>query len=699
MFFFRKLKVGTKILGGYVLLLILLAGIAVLAVSRLHHINDTVTHLADELALERHLADSMVGAILNIRYHAMMYIYEKEAEEERLYREAAREFQQLLEQAEKQVGRQKRREMLTGISDEVANYQRDFEAVRTAIADRDRVLRDILDRQGPLADENLKQLEEWLLAEGNGDNRQLFQTARAQRQLLLMRLAVFKYLQGGEQSWKETFEQHYSQAQRHLETLAQSGLRANPRAREFMEDAERALENYQQGFVGLAEDYLKQHRLVHESLHEIGARVRETAMNMSEDVARDFQVANQATHQLVTNTQNLLLGVVFVAILGGLLLGILISRGITRPLERAVALSRRLSGGELDARVDKISGEDETASLCRAMNGMAESLQAIIQELNRVLNLMAGGDMRVQVKREFPGDFVQVKQALNSTTTRLHRVIAEVISATGQISTAAGQVSNTSQSLAQGNGEQAATVEQTTTSTEQMSASVSQNAQHAENTDDIARETAEKAEEGGQAVEDTVKAMRQIAEKINIIEEIAYQTNLLALNAAIEAARAGEHGRGFSVVAVEVRKLAERSQVAAREISQVATESVEISERAGELLHQIVPAIRQTANLVQEIAAASAEQNNGIAQINNAMMQLDKVTQGNAAAAEQLAATSEEMSGQAGNLKTMMDYFTVNEEALGETVTTATHEKTDSPPETMQAGKAARLKSEDFESF
>ena len=210
--------------------------------------------------------------------------------------------------------------------------------------------------------------------------------------------------------------------------------------------------------------------------------------------------------------------------------------------------------------------------------------------------------------------------------------------------------------------EQAASVEETSASTEQMTSSITSNTDNAQVTDGIASQSALDAESGGKAVADIVDAIKSIAEKIGIIDDIAYQTNLLALNAAIEAARAGEHGKGFAVVAAEVRKLAERSQIAAREISEVASSSVGLSERAGKLLDEIVPSIRKTAELVQEITAASKEQAGGAAQINTAMAQLNQATQQNASSSEELSATAEELSSQAEQLQQLMSFFKVGEE-------------------------------------
>jgi len=194
---------------------------------------------------------------------------------------------------------------------------------------------------------------------------------------------------------------------------------------------------------------------------------------------------------------------------------------------------------------------------------------------------------------------------------------------------------------------------------EEMSASIAQNNENSKVTGDIATRSAKEAVEGGQSVRETVAAMKQIAQKIAIIDDIAYQTNLLALNAAIEAGRAGEHGKGFAVVAAEVRKLAERSQVAAEEISLLASDSVGLAEKAGSLLETIVPSIQKTSDLVQEIAAASAEQNSGVGQINGALSQITEAVQQNAAASEELASTSEEVSAQAMELQSLMEFFTL----------------------------------------
>ncbi|MGQ0598154.1 methyl-accepting chemotaxis protein [Aquabacterium sp.] len=276
--------------------------------------------------------------------------------------------------------------------------------------------------------------------------------------------------------------------------------------------------------------------------------------------------------------------------------------------------------------------------------------------VSNIVNKVAAGDLTVDVQLA-ANDTTSMLAAIKRMRDRLSQIIGDVRSSSDALSAAAEQVSATAQSISQGASEQASSVEETSASIEQMTSSVQQNAENAKVTEGMSSKASKEADEGGQAVKDTVVAMKTIADKIGIVDDIAYQTNLLALNAAIEAARAGEHGKGFAVVADEVRKLAERSQEAAQEIGEVAKSSVALAERAGVLLDAIVPTIAKTSDLVQEIASASDEQSSGIGQINTAVTQLSQLTQENSSSSEELAATAEEMSSQAEQLQELMNFF------------------------------------------
>jgi methyl-accepting chemotaxis protein len=296
-----------------------------------------------------------------------------------------------------------------------------------------------------------------------------------------------------------------------------------------------------------------------------------------------------------------------------ILLAYVVSRVITRRIGQAVDMAKQLADGDLTVEID-VEGEDEIGVLAQTMRNMVNELRGIV------------------------GDITSASQNVTSASQAL---------------------SSSTEQMSQGATEQASAAEQASSSMEQMSSNIRQNADNAHQTEKIAVKAAEDAREGGDAVQQTVEAMREIAEKISIIEEISRQTNMLALNAAIEAARAGEHGKGFAVVAAEVRKLAERSQAAAAEISELSADSVEVADKAGNMLTEIVPDIQKTAELVQEISAASNEQNTGAGQINRAIQQLDHVTQQNASSSEELSSMAEELSSQAEQLQISVAFFEV----------------------------------------
>ena len=388
---------------------------------------------------------------------------------------------------------------------------------------------------------------------------------------------------------------------------------------------------------------------------EASMRISALCVQLVSLAKADLQTASSDAQATYDNARNVMLGVAALAILVAVGGALWISRIVSMGLKKVSVAIEAVAVGDLSQDV-AVTSNDEIKDLVNTVNRMTANLR----ESAQLADTIAAGDLTVQHQPLSEKDVLG--HALVAMVERLRGVVGDATQAAHNVAAGSQQLSSSSEQVSQGATEQAAAAEEASASMEQMAANIKQNADNATQTEKIARQSSQDAEQSGAAVQKAVVAMRTIAEKIGIVQEIARQTDLLALNAAVEAARAGEHGRGFAVVAAEVRKLAERSQTAAAEISGMSSDTVTAATQAGEMLTKLVPDIRRTAELVAEISAACREQDIGAVQINEAIQQLDQVTQQNASASEQISSTSEELASQAEELQESIAFFRVGQE-------------------------------------
>lgn len=385
---------------------------------------------------------------------------------------------------------------------------------------------------------------------------------------------------------------------------------------EYLDRIEKAGNGYKQAMENFLTNWNKREKLGEERKPAYNAVISNATDAANAAVKGTNDIAASAVSLLNTSNNVMIIGLIFALIIG-VIFAIVITRSITGGINKGVGYAQSVAQGDLTINVAKeyLGRKDEIGALAKALQGML---------------------------------------------VKLRNIVNDVVSGSDNIASASQEMSSSSQEMSQGANEQASSAEEVSSSMEEMASNIQQNTDNAKQTEKISLKAAEDIREGNKSVNMTVDSMKNIAEKIKIIGEIARQTNILALNAAVEAARAGEHGKGFAVVAAEVRKLAERSQVAASEIDEVSKSSVDVAEKSGKLLESIVPDIEKTAKLVQEISAASVEQSSGAEQVNNAIQQLNQVTQQNAASSEEMATSSEELSSQAEQLRDIISFFVVD---------------------------------------
>ncbi len=625
----NKLSLG---FGSLLVLLLIMAGTSLWALSNSSDGFNQYRALARDTNLGGRLQANMLMVRMNVK-DFMITGKQKELDQYTNYYGEMREF---MDAAMTEIKQPDRARLINSASQRVKEYGTHFDHIVELRAERNRLVEEVLNKQGPLLEQKLSRI--LTSAERDMDMEAAFRSSLALRNLLLARLYVVKFLEDNSQEFVDRVHQETETLAAEMETL--NATLNNQERRALLNETLELKESYMAAFDRVAEIIFERNGIISEQLDRLGPEVANDVEEVKLSVMAEQNELGPRLQAANKRTATILIALAVTALVLAVGTALFIVRSTLRQL-----------------------GRDPS------------QIAAIAQSI-------AEGDLDVT----FDDDAVGVYAYMKNMATQLIRVVSEVREGSTNVATGSDEMSTSAQMLSQGATEQAASVEEVSSSIEQMASNIRQNTENAASTEEIANRSADEAEQSSKAVIEAVSAMNNIAEKISIIEEIARQTNLLALNAAIEAARAGQHGKGFAVVAAEVRKLAERSGGAAREISELSVSTVSASEEAVDRLNSLVPNIRRTAELVQEITEASKEQDIGANQVNEAISQLDTVIQQNASAAEEMASTSEELAGQSKQLEKSMSFFQVSRAAEAGAFSGRTN-VVRTPPPALEKGK------------
>ncbi|OEU66406.1 MAG: chemotaxis protein [Desulfovibrio sp. S3730MH75] len=561
------------------------------------------------LARDTNLSGRLQANMLMVRMNVKDFIITGSDTDLKQFDSYFEKMKEFMSTAQSEIQKPERAKLVDQADDLVESYGSYFDEVKQARVERNKLVNDVLNVNGPQMERNLTDILR--TAKRDGDMNAAYLSSLAMRNLLLARLYVVKFLDSNSLNDSTRVHKEIGELNEQLSVLDKS--LQNPERRKLLAEVVELERVYTETFGSVVKVILNRNKVISEKLDKIGPAVATAVEDVKLSVMADQDVLGP---QLQAANDRAIMMAVSISVLA-LIFGIGTAWFIIRTTHRQL-------------------GEDPA------------EIAVIAREISE-------GNLDIKFANVVYGVYENMKNMADQLT----RVVSDVREGSANVASGSNELSVAAQTLSSGATEQAAAIEEVSSSIEEMAANIQQNSQNALATEDLATKSASDASESGVAVNEAVTAMKNIAEKISIIEEIARQTNLLALNAAIEAARAGEHGKGFAVVAAEVRKLAERSGQAAGEISELSTSTVDVAERAGSMLETLVPNIQKTAELVQEISSASAEQNAGAEQISLAITQLDSIIQQNASASEEMASTSEELAAQSEQLEQTMAFFKV----------------------------------------